>query len=99
MRDRKNWQRIGEIGVDAGLCWVGDPCYLKSGKLPWEDWLKFCEEIDGITQQFNYPQGRAGLGVLSGTGYGDGTYPVYARIEQGRVMELRVVFDEDPEED
>jgi hypothetical protein len=19
---------IGEIGVDAGLCWIGDPCYI-----------------------------------------------------------------------
>ena len=22
------WTKIGEIGVDAGLCWVGDPCYI-----------------------------------------------------------------------
>ena len=20
--------KVGEIGVDAGLCWIGDPCFL-----------------------------------------------------------------------
>jgi hypothetical protein len=22
------WIKVGEIGVDAGLCWIGDPCYV-----------------------------------------------------------------------
>lgn len=22
-----NWTQVGVIGVDSGLCWVGDPCY------------------------------------------------------------------------
>ena len=22
------WMQVGEIGVDAGLCWLGDPCYF-----------------------------------------------------------------------
>ena len=24
----EEWEHIGEIGVDAGLCWLGDPCYI-----------------------------------------------------------------------
>jgi hypothetical protein len=24
----ENWKLIGHIGVDAGLCWIGDPCYI-----------------------------------------------------------------------
>lgn len=43
--------------------------------------------------QFCYPAGHPGLGVCSGTGCGDGTYPVYARMVGTRVEELRVVFD------
>jgi hypothetical protein len=22
------WIKIGTIGVDAGMCWIGDPCYI-----------------------------------------------------------------------
>jgi len=30
---------------------------------------------------------------VASTGYGDGVYPVYARIAEGRVMEIRILFD------
>lgn len=23
-----NWETVGSIGVDAGLCWIGDPCHF-----------------------------------------------------------------------
>ena len=35
-----------------------------------------------------------GFGVVSGTGYGDGSYPVYAKFnEEGRVMQLKIDFN------
>lgn len=31
-------------------------------------------------------------GVVASTGYGDGVYPVYARYEDGRIKEIKIVF-------
>jgi hypothetical protein len=47
-----SWNKIGVIGVDAGLCYIGDPCYfIKNKEFPGEetefeqqgldDWPKF----------------------------------------------------------
>ena len=100
--------RVGVIGVDAGLCWLGDPCYILHAENPPVDignsWGDFCDKLDaknhhgrGYTQ-FNYdgPNGTAknpGLGVLVSTGWGDGCYPVYATIdEDGRVASVTVDF-------
>lgn len=83
----------GHIGVDAGLCWVGDPCYIlhkEEGEdlspTLGESWHDFCdilrkkEEAPGGTSthaSFNYDLGHEGLGVVVSTGYGDGSYPVF----------------------
>lgn len=98
-------KQIGIIGVDAGLCWVGDPCYImhrEGGKMPKElgkNWEEFCSNIEKMDryQQFNYDAGHAGLGVLVSTGFGDGSYPVYAKIsDEGewgkRVKEITIKF-------
>lgn len=46
--------------------------------------------------QLNYRAGHKGLGVVASSGYGDGTYPVYARRNaEGVIVELRVMLDED----
>lgn len=102
---KETWRKVGGIGVDAGLCWVGDPCYVlhkTKAERPKEigkDWHAFCDSLNGQATQFNYDAGHAGLGVCVSTGYGDGTYPVMARFgEEGRVMEIRVVFDGADEE-
>ena len=100
---KNNRKLIGEIGVDAGLCWIGDPCYIFGEKRPKEigkDWDDFCEQLkakgmwgDQQTAQFNYDLGHAGLGILTSTGYGDGGYPVYATFnEDGRVAKIEVEF-------
>lgn len=99
------WKDVGEIGVDAGLCWVGDPCYVlhkEGGKIPKDlgtSWTEFCHRLDGdddaalIARQFIYDAGHPGLGVCVETGYGDGVYPVLVRLnDEGRVAELRVIF-------
>ena len=50
------WKKVGRIGVDAGLCWVGDPCYILHKDNPpsdeydhdakpkeiGKDWREFC---------------------------------------------------------
>lgn len=98
-------KKIGVIGVDAGLCWLGDPCYVFGGDADhkWNTWMDFVNSIDDkehpTTQQYNYNLGHAGLGVLVSTGYGDGCYPVYAEIEDNRVKRVTIDFDPGDEDD
>lgn len=101
------WEKIGIIGVDAGLCWIGDPCYIlhRGDEAPADigkDWDDFCklldlkEKVQGKRQaQFNFDMGHPGLGVVVSTGWGDGTYDVYVRRAEGRVKAVMVVFDDD----
>ena len=42
--------------------------------------------------QLKYKRGHDGVGVVFSSGYGDGFYPVYARIENDRIAEIRVVM-------
>jgi hypothetical protein len=93
-------ERVGIIGVDAGLCWVGDPCYCVTpdcSSHPAKTWQEFCDKLAEIekqgTAQWNFPLGHAGLGVTVQTGWGDGSYPVYVRRSpEGRVIEVVVKF-------
>lgn len=96
----KNWEKVGVIGVDAGICWIGDPCYIlhteKSPKSIGADWADFCRKLrDGMNTSFSHDSGHEGLGVVVSTGFGDGVYPVYVEKDKyGRVMEVRVSFVE-----
>jgi hypothetical protein len=94
-------KQIGEIGVDAGLCWIGDPCYILHKEQPpkaiGKDWGEFCDILNDdkypTYKQFHYDLGHAGLGVVVSTGYGDGVYPVYAEFnEEGRIARVWVEF-------
>jgi hypothetical protein len=106
--DIREWEKVGKIGVDAGICWIGDPCYTVTpdAKTPAaQTWPEFCDllekgESDG-TMQWNYAMGHAGLGVSVSTGYGDGVYSVYVqRNKYGRVMRAMVDFEGlDPDEE
>jgi hypothetical protein len=97
---------IGFVGVDSGQILLCDPCYIGS---EWENeefekpakcnsnfsYNACCQKtLDLGYGQLNYKLGHAGVGVVSTTGWGDGCYPVYAKIDKktGRVKELKVVF-------
>lgn len=111
MRKKKNdWIHVGNIGVDAGLCWIGDPCYIIKDdnehrpEAFGKNWGDFCDNSDDVHSKgfksFNYDLGHEGLGVCVSTGYGDGFYPVYVRKNaEGRVIEAKVVFSDEDEED
>ena len=108
---KTGWQKVGVIGVDAGLCWVGDPCYCvtpDADSHPAKSWPEFCEALDKHEQQddvpegvkqWNYQHGSPGLGVSVQTGYGDGEYPVYVQYEGGRVARVMVDFMQDEEDE
>jgi len=90
-------EEIGTIFVDAGLCWLGDPCYIlgdnASNRV--REWPDFCKSMDKENHNkngFSLPLGR-GLGIAVSTGYGDGEYPVYIRKNpEGRVAEVTIKF-------
>lgn len=102
------WVKIGEVGVDAGLIWIGDPCYILHRKEKEEysdlgtNWNDFCETFwkkadknDRRFAEFNYIKGdnsTNGLGVCVESGYGDGFYDVEANFEDGRVKEVKIKF-------
>ncbi|HUW99599.1 MAG TPA: hypothetical protein VMY35_01365, partial [Phycisphaerae bacterium] len=64
------WEEAGVIGVDAGLCWIGDPCYCVTADCtehPAPTWSHFCDKLqdrekDGVAQ-WPYKAGHLGLGV------------------------------------
>ena len=106
MSRKAKWEQVGEIGVDAGLVWVGDPCYCvtpDADSHPAKTWDEFCELLypsgddvhsAPVCKQFNYAAGHAGLGVCVSTLDGDGTYPVFVkRDERGGIVGVMVRFD------
>lgn len=109
MKSENETRLIGHIGVDAGLCWIGDPCYLspESGNSPFENWGSFCDNLgkdNPTAKSFNYTMGHEGLGVCVSTGFGDGMYPVHAVIEDykdwgKRVKSVTITFIDDDDED
>ena len=94
------WEKVGVVGVDAGLVWLGDPCYILHTKKPkaigkaWGDLAKSLDlRLGNDAVQMNYDKGHPGLGVIVTSGYGDGEYPVEVRrLEDGTIAEVRVVF-------
>lgn len=99
--------QIGTVGVDAGLCYLGDPCYVIDnhlGKMPWGEFLNKMYASDPVNGENgrhwtvrspmpNPAYGDFPAGVVVSTGYGDGEYPVYAEInDEGRVMSVTVRF-------
>jgi hypothetical protein len=101
-----NWQLLGHFGVDAGMVWIGDPCYiLHPDKMPkavgsnWGDFCELCHDksnpkalTNNNFQSFPFDLGHEGLGVVAYTGYGDGSYPVYGLIEDDRVHAIIIDF-------
>lgn len=95
----------GSFTVDSGQAMVGDPCYLDEWK-KWEDGTPFDHEKHkgeygylgacGVTISENFGQLGNGSAVAFSTGYGDGIYPVYVKLnDDGRVSMVVIDFEED----
>ena len=96
----KRFTKIGSFGVDSGTVMIVDPCYVLDGegKYPLSfghDWGEFVvmNLMDEAGNHLDSKQLHGEMGVVSSTGYGDGVYPVYARMAEGRIMEIRILFD------
>ena len=92
----------GSFGVDSGQAMVGDPCYLDN----WETNNNESWELEGKVGQYSYHgasattiasnYGELGMSsaVVFSTGYGDGVYPVYVKLnDDGRVAMVIIDFD------
>lgn len=89
---------VGECMVDSGQLMLIDPCYCIDRRSGSQDQLL---EENGVTYEgareitcSGDGAGQLGrLACVTATGYGDGSYPVYADIdEDGRVMAVMVMF-------
>ena len=89
------WRHIGDVSVDSGTVWIGDPCYIVPESkdeelLTWEDW---CADkgSDSAKEMLN--------GLWSDTCYGDGIYPVYAEYLKDDKFNrpLRITIELNPE--
>jgi hypothetical protein len=94
-------EQIGTLGVDAGLMYLGDPCYVMTQDCSHAfagNWNNFCEMLmkDGYSDVMKY---QDGIGIMVGTGYGDGEYPVFIERKDGRVASVTVEFISDDEDD
>lgn len=105
----KNMTLIGHFAVDSGQAMVGDPCYLDD----WELWSSEVENFEdhvnkvgeygylgcaNATLTNSYGVLGNGKSVVFNTGYGDGYYPVYAEIVDGRVAKVVIEFFNEDEE-
>ena len=92
----------GSFSVDSGQAMIGDPCYLDDYNTNKDDvW-----EIEGKEGEYSYHgasattinsnYGELGISqaVVFSTGYGDGIYPVYVKLnEDGRIVMAVIDFE------
>ena len=93
----------GSFAVDSGQAMVGDPCYL-DGWENWKDGTPFDHEANkgkygylgacGVTLADSFGELGNSSSVVFSTGYGDGLYPVYVKLNSdGRVSMVVIDFD------
>jgi hypothetical protein len=104
-----NLKYAGSIAVDSGQAMVGDPCYLDKWE-QWADGTPFDHEAKageygylgacGVTLKDGYGQLGAADAVVFTTGYGDGIYPVYVKLnDDGRVGMVVIDFEGELDDD
>ncbi len=92
----------GMFSVDSGQAMVGDPCYLDD----WDNNTNDEWNLEGKVGEYSYQGvsattlahnfGNVGMdkAVVFNTGYGDGQYPVYVKLnDDGRVSMVVIDFE------
>jgi hypothetical protein len=78
------WHYVGRIGIDTAKCWIGDPTY----EVPYFGDEPGLVPYPGIERQHDI-----GRGVLVSTGFGDGAYPVFVRVDEDSGRTVGVLID------
>ena len=86
------------MGVNTGLIWIGDPVDVLpyDAPNPGRDWEEFRRRLEneGYTKEWYDDQGQP-IGLTVSDFGGDGSFPTYVRRDEtGRILELRINFDE-----
>lgn len=98
--------KLGVVAVDSGQLLVMDPGYVDSCWRPGDDSGQYgggtyeeCAELVLSREaggQLCFPNGHSGLCVVSASGWGDGTYEVFALVddtlERGRITKVEIVL-------
>ena len=102
-------QYAGTFFVDSGQAMVGDPCYLNDWDTnngdKWEpekhEYEYSYQGASNTTLFKNFGEIGGGKAVAFSTGYGDGAYPVYVKVnDDDRVTMVVIDFEGelDPDE-
>ncbi|MGW3323912.1 hypothetical protein [Streptomyces virginiae] len=94
--------KIGTVMVDSGTVMIGDPCYTITGDASHhiKTWREFCDRTPWGEKPYDVTEpAGAGIGLSIPTYWGDGSYPVYADIQNGRIARVTVDFDPEYDED
>jgi hypothetical protein len=114
---------LGYCAVDSGQIMLTDPGYISY----WDDEAKYGDNVPGghfsypgacdqtlskrMGGQLYFPAGHGGIGVVTRSGYGDGSYPVYAtviteysdeactKMVDQRVAKVEIVFIDDEDDE
>lgn len=100
-RKKSEWVEAGFVSIGSGEILLADPVFATS-EAGYAAIDRFFDStvyrnFDRIRGKVKMKDGREAeyQGVMMKTGYGDGLYRVWARInEDGRVAELRISFEE-----
>jgi len=95
----KDLSFAGTFTVDSGQAIVGDPCYLNdydpNENQEWNLEGKIGEYsyhgISAMTLKENYGEIGGARAVAFSTGYGDGQYPVYVKLDSDNRVSMVVI--------
>ena len=85
---------VGHVSVDSGQVILTDPCYVDEGFSYHELLRGWGARFGGDVEREHAIPGPLDLGVVVETAWGDGVYPVFIEVQEGRVMRVTVEFDE-----
>ena len=84
---------IGHCGVDSGQILLIDPCYVYKDDFTGGDTPTGGDYDECCRITLSEGAGQTQLGVVTSSGYGDGTYPVYAQKDgNGRIKQVTITF-------
>jgi hypothetical protein len=103
LMDVNDFVYVGSVWVDAGVVWVGDPCYSITGDSEYapKTWSEFCDQAfdpaakvaEGVCAPLKHGKDgnyEGGLGLEIRAGFGDGAYPVYVKYSDEGDWGMRV---------
>lgn len=90
--NNERWISLGTITIDCGRAIIGDPFHIH--KMTKGKWDEFADKI-GEFEHFK----QINEAVVFKTGWGDGDYEVFGKIQHGKLTEIRINFKSSPNED